>query len=371
MAKTKKNSRNYDLKSQLGKNVEAPKLNYFPKSPKKKHRIGLIGCGGISGVHLATYRAAGWDVVALCDINRDYMQQRQAKFYPQAFQYTDYHELLTRQDIDVVDIALHPDARAPVIEAAIHAGKHILSQKPLAVDLRVANRLVQLAEEKNVLFAVNQNGRWAPYVQWTKQAILKGLIGDVQSISIQLNWDHSWIRGTPFEKVRHIVLYDFAIHWFDMATWFLEGREVESVYALNSRPVGQEIAPDLMGLAVMKGRDFMASLSFDAFSKFGSRETLVVTGSKGTVRCEGKVCQAHRVTLFNEKGVAKPRLTGKWFNDGFRGTMAELLTSIEEGREPINSAKGNLASLRNCFAAVAAADTGKPQDPRKVVRLRD
>jgi predicted dehydrogenase len=60
---------------------------------------------------------------------------------------------------------------------------------------------------------------------------------------------------------------------------------------------------------------------------------------------------------------------GKWFNDGFRGAMGELLCAIEENREPSNSARDNLRSLALCFAAVKSADTGKSQIPGKIRRL--
>jgi hypothetical protein len=78
---------------------------------------------------------------------------------------------------------------------------------------------------------------------------------------------------------------------------------------------------------------------------------------------------AHNVTIFNRRGFAKPRLEGKWFNDGFRGTMAELLCAIEDDREPSNSARENLKSLAICFAAVKSADTGHEQAPGKVRKM--
>jgi hypothetical protein len=56
--------------------------------------------------------------------------------------------------------------------------------------------------------------------------------------------------------------------------------------------------------------------------------------------------------------VARPLLTGSWFNDGFAGAMGELLCAIEDGREPLNSARGNLLSLKLCQAALRSAQMG-------------
>ncbi|MCX6895823.1 MAG: Gfo/Idh/MocA family oxidoreductase [Verrucomicrobia bacterium] len=190
-------------------------MNYQPQSPRKyRPRIGLIGCGGITANHLAAYRDAGWDVVALCDRNESAAQKRRDEFFPAAEIFTDHHQLLARRGVDVVDIALHPAPRVAVIEAALRAGKHVLSQKPFVLDLAAGEKLVKLAAKLNRKLAVNQNGRWSPYVSYMNQVIQTGLIGEVQSVAMSLNWDHTWIAGTPFEQVRHVVLYDFAIHWF-------------------------------------------------------------------------------------------------------------------------------------------------------------
>src|SRR4051812_2430680 len=99
--------------------IAAPELDYRPRDPADyRPAIGLIGCGGISMYHLAAYHAAGYNVVALCDIREDRARDRQAHYYPQADIYTDYRDLLQRDDVEVVDIATHPAERAPIIEAA-------------------------------------------------------------------------------------------------------------------------------------------------------------------------------------------------------------------------------------------------------------
>jgi predicted dehydrogenase len=81
------------------------------------------------------------------------------------------------------------------------------------------------------------------------------------------------------------------------------------------------------------------------------------------------VCGAHDLTLFTKRGFALPALQGKWFNDGFRGAMGELLCAIEEGRQPSHSARENLKSLAICFAAVKSADTGRAVKPGEAVTL--
>ncbi len=363
--------RNYALLAKaVTRQFPAPRLPYRPGRPKRfRTGIGLIGCGGIAATHLDAYRAAGWQVVAFCDCIEAAARQRRDEFFPKAEVYTDHRKLLERDDVAVVDLALHPEARVAVMEAALQADKHVLSQKPFVLDLDVGERLVALAAKRKCKLAVNQNGRWAPYVSYINRAIQAGLIGEVQSVSISLNWDHTWIAATPFEQMRHVVLYDFAIHWFDMCALFFRGRQARSVFAGTAFARAQQLKPPMLANAAIVFDGGTATLNFDAHSRFGPEERICVTADEGTIRACGPACAAHDLTLFTRRGFAKPALEGKWFNDGFRGTMAELLCAVEQDREPANSARENLQSLALSFAAVKSANAGLAQIPGKVRRL--
>ena len=154
--------------------------------------------------------------------------------------------------MDVVDIALHPEPRVAVMEAALDAGKHVLSQKPFVLDLDVGERLVALAAKRHRKLAVNQNGRWSPYASYSALAIRAGLIGTVQTVSMSLNWDHTCIKGTPSERFHHVVLQNFAIHWFDMADLFFAGRDARRVFAANAFVPGQQLQPPMIGSALVQ-----------------------------------------------------------------------------------------------------------------------
>ena len=359
---------NYSLASMdAAREFSAPELPYLPPEPKHyRPRIALIGCGGISSIHLDTYRRAGWDVVALCSRRKEAAEARRNEFYPGAAVYTDYRRMLEREDADVVDIAMYPEPRLAVMEAVLKAGRHVLSQKPFVLNLKEGKRLVALAEKNGCKLAVNQNGRWAPYACYASQAIRAGLIGEVQSVVMNLNWDHSWIKGTPSEEFHHMVLQNFAIHYFDMTSLFFGERRALKVFATTAFVPGQEMKPPAIGSAVVQFDQGTATLSFDAHSRFGPEESLRITGTEGTLRARGPLFEAHDLTIFTRRGFAKPHLKGRWFNDGFRGAMGELLCAIEQNREPSNSARGNLRSLALCYAAVKSADTGRAVTPSKV-----
>lgn len=350
--------------------IVAPEVAYLPRDPQQYHpAIGLIGCGGITVHHLAAYRDAGYNVVALCDINEASARERQQQFYPQAAIYTDYTELLRRDDIEVVDIATHPHVRVPIIEAALLARKHILSQKPFVLDLDVGERLVALAEEQGVYLAVNQNGRWAPHFAYLRAAVASGLLGTLTSANLTVHWDHSWIIGTPFNAIHDVVLYDFAIHWFDIVNCFFHEQRALRVSASTMHAAEQQADPPLLAQVLIDYPHAQANLFFNAAVRYGQEDRTYLAGTKGSAVSSGANLSEQTVTVYGPNGYARPHLEGTWFSNGFHGTMAELLCAIEEGREPSHSARRNLSSLALAFAAIASAHEGVSKVPGEVRRL--
>jgi predicted dehydrogenase len=348
----------------------APELSYKPDDPKTyRPGIGLIACGAITKHHLTAYRNAGYNVVALCDVVEEKARKAQQTFYPDARVFTDYREVLEQDDVEVVDLAAHPDQRAGMYGEAIAAGKHILSQKPFVTDLDLGRRIVEQAEARGVKLAVNQNGRWAPHFSYMRRAIAEGLIGDVLCAHCAVSWDHNWIADTEFNKVRHIILYDFAIHWFDIISCFMGDRTARRVYASFTPSASQRAKPALLGQALIEYDGAQATLSFDGDVAYGKEDRTYVAGTAGTISSCGPDLKQQTVTLTSTEGTASPVLKGCWFPDGFHGTMAELLCAIEEQREPEHSGRNNLKSLVLCFAALASAEEHRPVEPGSVRRL--
>ena len=356
-------SKNYDLKSTSAARMPAPVFPYGPPAPVgPAPKIGLMGCGGITEHHLKAYKAAGWEVAAFFDTNPAAAESRRQEFYPDARVCTCVAEMLDDDEIQVLDVATHPKVRAGLIEQAIGAGKHILSQKPFAVDLATGERLVELARAAGVRMAVNQNGRWAPYFSYMRHAVRSGLIGEVGSVHMVLNWDHTWTAGTPFEEIHHLMLYDFGIHWMDAARSLFIDQDANSVSATLARFPDQPIKPPLLANAVISFPHGMATVAFNGCSRFGAREICTITGTYGTLHAVGDICGISSVQIVTADGTATAELDGSWFPDGFRGCMGELLCAIEENREPENSAADNLKSLALVLAAMASADEGRPID---------
>lgn len=348
----------YALKTVALPEIKAPDVPYKPPVPKiYRPRIGMIGTGGISASHLDAYRTAGWDVAALWNRTRSKAEDKAAQYCSNARVEDDWQAILANSDIDVVDITLHPEHRAPIIRAALEAGKHVLSQKPFVTDLDLGEDLVKLAQDKGVKLAVNQNGRWAPHKAFMREVVRAGLIGDVLSAHIGLHWNHGWTAGTPFDEIEDLVLYDFGVHWFDFIASLVGGR-AQSVFATAVHAEGQANKVPLLAQAMIRLEGGQASLVFDGGIPHGPRDTSFIGGTLGSLQSDGPDLGVQSVTMTTPQGIAQPKLEGNWFNDGFQGTMGELLCAIEEDREPSNGAAENLQSLAMAFAAVESRMTG-------------
>jgi predicted dehydrogenase len=189
----------------------------------------------------------------------------------------------------------------------------------------------------------------------------------VQSCDISIHWDHGWIAGTPFEAIDDLVLYDFAVHWFDFVASL--GVRATSVFATRARAAAQSVRPPLLASALVGFEGGQASLAFDVATRFGAEDRTFVGGSEGSLTSRGPDLGSQQVRLATAAGVARPRLEGTWFRQGFAGTMGALLKAVEEGVEPANAGRGNLDSLALVFAAIASARRGTPVEPGSVRSL--
>ena len=342
--------------------IKPPPVNYLPPRPREYNPgIALIGTGGISEFHLKNYQTCGYRVVALSNRTPAKAEAMRDKFYPDATVHKDYREILVREDVDVVDVTPHPADRLPILFDCLQAGKHVLSQKPFVLDLEEGKKLVDLADEKGLKLAVNQNGRWAPHFSYLRNAISSGLIGEVTSIDFSLQWDQTWVQGIPsFEEMDHLVLFDFAIHWFDIASCLMAGHEPKKVYASAVRHSAQVYKPPALASAIIDYPDAQVRMSFNAHCTLGEEDVTTVVGSKGTLRSRGPgLNDQPKMEVHLEDGSVEVPLEGSWFDSGFQGTMGELLRAIEEDREPIHSARQNLRSLKLGFTALESADSGQ------------
>ncbi len=151
--------------------------------PKDKIRIGIIGTGAISSVHLRSFlNDPGVIVCALADVNKALVESV-ARDISGCTAYTDYHDILKRSDIDVVDILLPHSLHAAVICEALSHGKHVICEKPLVTKSKDIDRISDLVESTGKRVYVKQYFRFSGIHTKLRDEILNGTIGRPYLIS--------------------------------------------------------------------------------------------------------------------------------------------------------------------------------------------
>ncbi len=321
--------------------------------------IGIIGIGNIvKSSHLPAYEKFGIPVAAVYDANQAATEGVVEKFGVGRVA-SSLEDLLEDPAIEVVDIATFPSARIPLVRQALAAGKHVLSQKPFALDVPTAQSLIDEADRRALKLAVNQNGRWSPPWRTATRLIEGGAIGEIVSVTHVLDSSFRWTIGTHFEKIPHWAIYDYAVHWIDITRCWMGERTPASVRAHDYRTPNQppesltpwglviEITYEDGANAVIRGTGGEPLTQPEGHPFF-------VTGTEGRIR--GSVLNTDFVELQRESATVSYALEGRWFPEGFAGTMGELLSAIQEDREPSNSARHNLRSLEVTLAACEPAD---------------
>ena len=212
-------------------------------------KAGIIGTGFIGPVHLEALRRLGVPVTALCDLPE--RAKTAAESYGIAEAFGDYRELLRSPNVDVVHIASPNRFHSEMSLAALRAGKHVVCEKPLAMNTRETGQIVKLARASGRVFAVNYNVRFYPAVLALHRAIARGELGDIIHVngSYMQDWlfkdtDYNW-RLLPQEGGKLRAVADIGTHWMDTVSFIL-GANITSVFAdlgtfhkTRRRPLGE------------------------------------------------------------------------------------------------------------------------------------
>ncbi|HEX9278214.1 MAG TPA: Gfo/Idh/MocA family oxidoreductase, partial [Casimicrobiaceae bacterium] len=129
--------------------------------PSSTRKIGIIGVGFGAQVHVPGFRSEGWEVAAICSRNREKAQKAGAEAGIDAV-YTDPMELIRRDDLAAVSIITPPGAHHELAIAALKAGKHVLCEKPFALDARQAKEMRDVAEKSRRTAMVAHEFRHTP-----------------------------------------------------------------------------------------------------------------------------------------------------------------------------------------------------------------
>ncbi len=189
-------------------------------------RVGIIGTGAVSHKHAAAYRNIGYELVVCTDVlgdsGRAFADRYGCEFVP------NYLDVCRHPKIDYVDVCTFPNFRLQPIQACAEAKKHVQVQKPMAIDLETARRMMDIAREAGILLGVVSQHRFDESTQFVRRAIAAGRLGKIVQADAYVKW-----YRTPAYYSRPIkgswsvegggALITQAIHQVDLLAWLMGG----------------------------------------------------------------------------------------------------------------------------------------------------
>ena len=194
---------------------------------KKKLKVGIIGVGGISGVHYSGYsKCEDSELWAICDIKPDVLKQKSEMYkVPKERCFTDHRELLKLKEIDAVSVTTPNKAHCEITVNALKAGKHVLCEKPMAMNAREGQKMVDTAKKCRRILQIGLMQRFRGDVNYIKQLVDNGTLGDIyyaRCQAIRRRGVPSWGVFGQKEENGGGGLLDIGVHAIDL-TWYAMG----------------------------------------------------------------------------------------------------------------------------------------------------
>ena len=266
--------------------------------------VGVVGCGDRSPHHLASWsKLPNTRLVATCDLIEG-LASSAAETYGAEAWYTDYRELIARDDIDIVDVITPAHVHAAPTILALESGKHVLCEKPIASTIQDANAMVETARRTGRRLMINENTIFHPTYQKVKEIIDTGVLGDLvmlyHSSITMLHYHimHEWM----FDSLRSGgPIVDFDIHQFHPFVWWMG--KVESVYA-QTRVVPIYVSLDRLryeteqyerathpavnnACITLRFKSGAIGQITESYSAFVTTRQTGILGTEGSIRIEG------------------------------------------------------------------------------------
>lgn len=190
-------------------------------------RVGIIGCGGIAnGKHMPSLKKVpGVQMVAFCDIIEERAQKAKKDYgTPDAAVYTDYKKLLEDKTIDVVHVLTPNRAHSFITVDALEAGKHVMCEKPMAINSEEAKKMLDAAEKSGKLLTIGYQTRQTAQAQYLKAESEMGTFGDIyfaRACAVRRRAVPTWgVFLNEYEQGGG-PLIDIGTHALDVTLWIM------------------------------------------------------------------------------------------------------------------------------------------------------
>lgn len=257
---------------------------------ERKARFAVVGCGGISSSHFTGIeRAEEAELVAVCDANEKRAEEYGIKHNVKA--YTDYEKLLADPDVDVVCLCTPSGMHAEQTIMAAEAGKHIVCEKPMAIKLSDADRMVEACEVMGVKLATIFPRRMSPASRFVKKLLDDGKLGKLSLCSgyvkfyrDQKYYDSAGWRGT-WAMDGGGAMMNQGIHTIDLLQWFAGPVDTLHGYARNVLRNIEVEDTAVVSLQFKSGA--LGSIEATTTSYKQPDHRIVLHGDKGTIVLTG------------------------------------------------------------------------------------
>lgn len=334
-------------------------------------RVGLIGSQFISAIHAdSVKRCPNAELVAAASPTKANVEAFARKFgIPHAF--TDYREMLAMNDLDLVVIGAPNDLHCQMVVDAAAAGKHVVCEKPLCMNLAEADRMIDACRRAKVKLMYAEELCFAPKYVRMKQLLDSGALGAATLIKQSEKHDgphapHFW----DVERSGGGVTMDMGCHAIEFFRWMLGRPPVKSVYAQMSTQVhADKTRGDDNAILVLEFENGCIGLAEESWTKPGGMDDRAeVHGSKGVAYAD--LLHGNSIETYSAVGydysVEKGGPTTGWsftiyeetWNYGFPQEMAHFVDCVAHDKPPIVTGEDGRAVLEVIFAAYESARTG-------------
>ncbi len=295
----------------------------------KRLRVGIIGCGGIAnGKHMPSLKALNRvDLVAFCDIIREKAEKAAAEYgTPDAKVYTDYMELIADASIDVVHVCTPNRSHADITVDALHAGKHVMCEKPMAKTAADARRMVEAAKVTGKKLTIGYQHRHKPESNYLKSVIGRGDLGDIyyaKAFAIRRRGTPNWgVFLNEFEQGGG-PLIDIGTHSLDLTLYLMNNYKPRMVVGTKYKKLEDPSCGNPWGACDHTMED--AAFGFIVMED-GATITLEATWALNTV----EPIQEGSLQLCGSKAGAQIK-NGIVINKGEFGRLIEIKPDVSSG----------------------------------------
>lgn len=337
-------------------------------------KYALIGCGRISPNHIEAAKNNNLEIVAICDIVPEAMQEKSDRFGLETVRkYIDYRELLALEKPELIAIATESGKHAAIALDCIAAGCHLIIEKPIALSIADADAIIEAGRKAGVVICANHQNRFNKSVQYMRKALEAGRFGRLYHGAAHVRWnrgkeyyDQAPWRGTWAQDGG--CMMNQCIHNIDLLRWFM-GDDVEEVMAYTDQLEHPYLESEDLGMALVKFSNSSYGLIEGTTNVYPKNleETLYIFGESGTAKAAGTSVNIIEEWRFADN-LDDPEEVKQEFSEnppniygfGHSPLYADVIDAIKTGRAPLADAEAGKRAVELVLAIYKSAAEHRP-----------